>query len=146
MKKIVLVIKDAYSYAGTENICNFMSECFGDEHEVTIYSLEGSGQPFYPFEKVKDIISFDGEKNPIRSAVQRINQQGFDAVFLISMGRLSVMFAFYSLLSCKKKKLKPMPVNTLQLIPSVNRLNFSNIFSCAITTGLLSLLIKTKKS
>ncbi|EOS96437.1 glycosyltransferase [Erwinia tracheiphila] len=106
MKKIVLVIKDAYSYAGTENICNFMSECFGDEHEVTIYSLEGSGQPFYPFEKVKDIISFDGEKNPIRSAVQRINQQGFDAVFLISMGRLSVMFAFYSLLSCKKKKAK----------------------------------------
>ncbi|MCX8956460.1 glycosyltransferase family 4 protein [Erwinia psidii] len=106
MKKIVLVIKDAYSYAGTENICNFMSECLGDEHEVVIYSLEGAGQPFYPFDKVKAIVSFEGEKNPIRSAVQRISQQDFDAVFLISMGRLSVMFALYSLLSRRKKKAK----------------------------------------
>jgi len=106
MKKIVLVIKDAYSYAGTENICNFMSECLGDAHQVTVYSLEGSGQPFYPFEKVKAIVSFAGVKNPIRSAVQRINQEGFDAVFLISMGRLSVMFALYSLLAGKKKTAK----------------------------------------
>lgn len=103
MKKIVLVIKDAYSYAGTENICNFMSECLGDEHEVVIYSLEGSGKTFYPFEKVKQIVSFEGEKNPIRSAVKRINEQGFDTVFLISMGRLSVMFAFWNMLSLKKK-------------------------------------------
>lgn len=106
MKKIVLVIKDAYSYAGTENICNFMSECLGDEHEVVVYSLEGAGEPFYPFEKVKGIVSFEGEKNPIRSVVHRIHQQVFDAVFLISMGRLSVMFALYSLLSLKKKKAK----------------------------------------
>ncbi|MEW5290081.1 glycosyltransferase [Erwinia papayae] len=106
MKKIVLVIKDAYSWAGTENICNFMSECLGDEHEVFVYSLEGAGEPFYPFEKVKQIVSFAGEKNPIRSAVQRINQQNFDAVFLISMGRLSVMFALWSLLSLRKKKAK----------------------------------------
>ena len=62
MKKIVLVIKDAYSYAGTENICNFMSECLGPQHEVTVYSLEGSGQPFYPFEHVQQIVSFAGEK------------------------------------------------------------------------------------
>lgn len=106
MKKIVLVIKDAYSYAGTENICNFMSECLGDEHEVVIYSLEGSGKTFYPFEKVKQIVSFEGEKNPIRSAVKRINEQGFDTVFLISMGRLSVMFAFWNMLSLKKKTAK----------------------------------------
>lgn len=106
MKKIVLVIKDAYSYAGTENICNFMSECFGEKHEVVIYSLEGQGKPFYPFEKVKEIVSFAGEGNPIRAAVNKINQEAFDAVFLISMGRLSVMFALYSMLSLKKKKAK----------------------------------------
>lgn len=106
MKKIVLVIKDTYSYAGTENICNFMSECLGDDHEVSVYSLEGAGKPFYPFNKVKQIVSFQGEKNPIRSAVKRINQEGFDAVFLISMGRLSVMFALYGILSLKKKKAK----------------------------------------
>lgn len=106
MKKIVLVIKDAYSYAGTENICNFMSECLGDEHDVTIYSLEGHGQPFYPFEKVKRIVSFEGESNPIKSAVARIQQEGFDTVFLISMGRLSVMFAFWNLMTFKKKRFK----------------------------------------
>ncbi|MDJ0036582.1 glycosyltransferase [Pantoea allii] len=106
MKKIALVIKDAYSYAGTENICNFMSECLGDEHDVTIYSLEGHGEPFYPFEKVKQIVSFEGESNPIKRAVARIQQEGFDTVFLISMGRLSVMFAFWNLMTLKKKRFK----------------------------------------
>lgn len=106
MKKIVLVIKDAYSYAGTENICNFMSECLGEVHNVTIYSLEGSGKPFYPFDHVKEIVSFAGHSNPIKSIVHRIHDEDFDAVFLISMGRLSVMFAFWSLLSLKKKRAK----------------------------------------
>lgn len=106
MKKIVLVIKDAYSYAGTENICNFMSECLGETHNVTIYSLEGSGKTFYPFEQVKEIVSFEGHSNPIKSIVKRIHDEAFDSVFLISMGRLSVMFAFWSLLSGKKKRFK----------------------------------------
>ncbi|MFH8135010.1 glycosyltransferase family 4 protein [Pantoea osteomyelitidis] len=106
MKKIVLVIKDAYSYAGTENICNFMSECLGETHNVTIYSLEGSGKTFYPFERVKEIVSFAGHNNPIKSIVKRIHDEDFDTVFLISMGRLSVMFAFWSLLSMKKKRAK----------------------------------------
>ncbi|ERK07442.1 MAG: glycosyltransferase family 4 protein [Pantoea sp.] len=106
MKKIVLVIKDAYSYAGTENICNFMSECLGEQHDVTVYSLEGSGKPFYPFTHAKEIVSFAGHKNPIKSAVARIQQEGFDSVFLISMGRLSVMFAFWNLMSMKKKRFK----------------------------------------
>ncbi|OQP32613.1 MULTISPECIES: glycosyltransferase [Pantoea] len=106
MKKIVLVIKDAYSYAGTENICNFMSECLGETHDVTIYSLEGSGKTFYPFEQVKEIVSFEGHSNPIKSIVKRIHDEAFDSVFLISMGRLSVMFAFWSLLSGKKKRFK----------------------------------------
>lgn len=106
MKKIVLVIKDAYSYAGTENICNFMSECLGEQHAVTIYSLEGHGKTFYPFEHVKEIVSFAGYRNPIKSAVARIHQEGFDRVFLISMGRLSVMFALWNLLAMKKKRFK----------------------------------------
>lgn len=106
MKKIVLVIKDAYSYAGTENICNFMSECLGETHDVTIYSLEGSGKTFYPFEQVKEIVSFEGHSNPIKSIVKRIHDEAFDSVFLISMGRLSVMFAFWSLLSGEKKRFK----------------------------------------
>ncbi|MEN5014974.1 glycosyltransferase [Erwinia sp. Eh17-17] len=103
MKRIVLVIKDAYSYAGTENICNFMSECLGEQHEVTVYSLEGSGEPFYPFSQVQQIVSFAGEKNPLKAVVRQIHQQQFDSVFLISMGRLSVMFALHSMMSLKKK-------------------------------------------
>ena len=71
MKRIVLVIKDAYSYAGTENICNFMSECLGEQHEVTVYSLEGSGEPFYPFSQVQQIVSFAGEKNPLKAVVRQ---------------------------------------------------------------------------
>ncbi|OON39700.1 amylovoran biosynthesis protein AmsD [Izhakiella australiensis] len=106
MKKIVLVIKDAYSYAGTENICNFMSECLGELHEVTIYSMEGQGQPFYPFTHVKKIESFAQESNPIKAIARRISREDFDCVFLISMGRLSVMFAWHSMLTLRAKKAK----------------------------------------
>ncbi len=132
-EKIVLVIKDAYSYAGTENICNFMSECLGETHDVTVYSLEGSGKTFYPFEHVKEIVSFEGHSNPIKSAVSRIHEEDFDTVFLISMGRLSVMFAFWNLMSMKKNAAKPTRVNTLQLIPSVSPSNSSSICCCATT-------------
>lgn len=106
MKKIVLVIKDAYSYAGTENICNFMTECLGEAHEVTIYSMEGEGEPFYPFTHVKKIESFAHEANPIKSIARRISRENFDSVFLISMGRLSVMFALHSMLTLRPKKAK----------------------------------------
>lgn len=106
MKKVGLIIKDAYSYAGTENICNFMSECLGETHDVTVYSLEGQGETFYPFRQVKNIVSFDGQPNAIKSVVQRVHADGIDCVFLISMGRLSVMFALWSLLSGKKKRFK----------------------------------------
>ncbi len=104
MKKIVLVIKDAYSYAGTENICNFMSECFGENHDVTIYSIQGGDKPFYPFTCVTKIESFHRENNPIRAIARRIHQEQFEAIFIISMGRLSVMFALHSLLMRRSKK------------------------------------------
>ncbi len=79
-------------------------ECLGETHDVTIYSLEGSGKTFYPFAHVKSIVSFEGHSNPIKSIVKRIHEYDVDSVFLISMGRLSVMFAFWSLLSGKKKR------------------------------------------
>lgn len=106
MSKIALVIKDAYSYAGTENICNFMTECFGDQHQIVIYSMEGEGETFYPYVNVKEIVTFKDEKKPLKSIIKRIDEEGFDAVFLISMGRLSVMFALYSMLSFKRKRAK----------------------------------------
>ncbi|PPS58728.1 hypothetical protein CRX72_21980 [Pantoea sp. BRM17] len=60
----------------------------------------------YPFTHVKEIVSFEGHSNPIKSAVARIHQEGFDSVFLISMGRLSVMFAFWNLMMLNKKTFK----------------------------------------
>lgn len=104
MSKIALVIKDAYSYAGTENICNFMTECIGKDNYTVVFSMEGEGETFYPYENVNEVVSFNHEKNPLKSIIKRINDEGFDTVFLISMGRLSVMYAFYSLLSFKKKR------------------------------------------
>jgi len=106
MKKIVLVSEYDYSYAGTENIGNFMSGCVVEEHDVTIYSLEGHVKTFYRFKHVKEIVSFEGQSNAIKQAVTRIHDAGFDTVFLISMGRLSVMFAFWNLLAMKKKRFK----------------------------------------
>lgn len=93
MKRIVILIDNAYSYAGTENICNFMAETYGSVNEVTVYSLQGSGETFYPFDNVKKVVSFCGKRFPLLSAIFSINKQKFDFAFIISMGKLSVFFS-----------------------------------------------------
>lgn len=96
LKKIAFVINNAYSYAGTENICNFMTECYG-EHNITIYSVSGEGETFYPYKSVKEIISYDGYKNPVKKIVDHINKNNYNYVFVISMGKLSVLYSFWNL-------------------------------------------------
>ncbi|MBS0910037.1 glycosyltransferase [Tatumella sp. JGM118] len=93
MKRIVILIDNAYSYAGTENICNFMAETFGADNEVTVYSLHGSGETFYPFDNVREIVTFRGKRFPLLSAIISINNKNFDFAFIISMGKLSVYFS-----------------------------------------------------
>lgn len=106
MSKVALVIKNAYSYAGTENVCNFMSECLSEQNDVVVYSLEGEGKPFYPYPGVNDIISFGSEGKPLRAIIKKIREEKIDTVFLISMGRLSVMYALYSFFSFGRKTAK----------------------------------------
>lgn len=96
-KKIAILINNAYLYAGTENICNFMSEVMGGHNEVQILSLEGSGKPFYEFFKAKEIINFSSCRIPLISCIKYIKKQEFDFVFVITMGKLSVIFSFLSL-------------------------------------------------
>jgi hypothetical protein len=61
LKKIAFVINDAYSYAGTENICNFMTECYGESYDMTIFSVSGEGN-FYPYKSIKKVISYQVAK------------------------------------------------------------------------------------
>lgn len=104
MKKIAFVINDAYSYAGTENICNFMTECYGESYDMTIFSVSGEGETFYPYKSIKKVISYQGCKNSIKKIVLDINENNFDYVFVISMGKLSVMYSFWSLFANNKHK------------------------------------------
>ncbi|HHL1955780.1 TPA: glycosyltransferase [Klebsiella pneumoniae] len=99
MKKIAFVINNAYSYAGTENICNFMSDCYGELYDLTIFSVSGEGDSFYPYRKVKKIINYKEYKNPIKKIVDDVNKNNFDYVFVISMGKLSVMYSFWNVFS-----------------------------------------------
>lgn len=95
-KNIALVINNAFEYAGTENICNFMSDCLGEKNRVTIYSLQGEGEPFYKFEKVTSIINFKNHKRPMLSLLKTLKSHNPDIVFVISMGKLSVVFKIMS--------------------------------------------------
>ncbi len=95
MKKVFILIEDAYSYAGTEKVCDFMSSSLGGNHEVIILSLKGKGQTFYPYTKVKSIISFHDAKHPLVDAVKMVVNEACDTtIFIVSMGRLSVFFSF----------------------------------------------------
>lgn len=104
MKRVALVINNAYAYAGTENICHFMSDCLGEVSEVTLFSLHGSGQPFYPYRRVKQLISYQGQPGALRKLVTRLRVESFDAIFLIGMGRLSIAFALCSLVDWHRKR------------------------------------------
>lgn len=99
----MLVIENAFSYAGTENICNFMTEVYGDSNEVSVLSLNGSGETFYPFTKTVRIISLENEKNKFKKTFSIINSHGVDVVFVISMGKLSLFYFLTNILFLKKK-------------------------------------------
>lgn len=94
--KICIVIPNVFSYAGTENICNFMTNSLGDEYDITIVSLNGNGNTFYPFSKAKKIISLEGKKLKVLRSVFLSRKYGEKGTFIISMGKLSVLFAFFS--------------------------------------------------
>ncbi|EOF4702622.1 glycosyltransferase family 4 protein [Klebsiella oxytoca] len=101
MNKIFIVIENAYSYAGTEKVCDFMCDSLGDTNEVVILSLKGSGKTFYPYKKAKEIISLEGIRHPlITSANIILAEKKQSTVFVVSMGKLSVFFSIlYNLLS-----------------------------------------------
>lgn len=103
-KKISIVISDAYSYAGTENVCNFMTDTLGDDYEITLISLTGGGKTFYPFNKVKRIITLESQSLKTLKAIKLARHYGSDAIFVVSMGKLSVFYALFSLLTLRGLK------------------------------------------
>ncbi len=76
-----------------------MSECFSTKHNVTIFSLEGSGKTFYPFQNVIKIITLSGFRFKLFRLMNLIKKKKYDAVFVISMGKLSILYSLYSFLT-----------------------------------------------
>lgn len=94
MTKVAVVITDAYSYAGTENVCNYMTDCLASEAVIDVLSLKGGGDTFYPYSNVRKIESFDNEKKPLLALRKKIIENDYDFVFVVSMGKLSFLFRF----------------------------------------------------
>ena len=63
---------------------------------MSMFFLEGDGLPFYNYKNAKELRSFAREKYPLLSIIKEINKRDYDLVFVVSMGRLSVYFSFYS--------------------------------------------------
>jgi len=95
--KVAIIIDNAYSYGGTENICSYMVKSLSPLFNVDVISLKGQGETFYPFTNVNKLISFSDKKKPLLHAVKFIKANKYTHVFVISMGRLSV---FFSILMC----------------------------------------------
>lgn len=92
MRKILFVIDNAYSYAGTENICNFMSEVMGKENIIDIVSLDGAGETFYPYSDVRKIYSLSGGRGKYFELLKFLIKGEYGYIFVISMGKLSFLF------------------------------------------------------
>lgn len=97
-KNIAILIDDAYGYAGTENVANYMTECLGDDYSITLFSLNGNGKTFYPFSKVKNIITFAGKRFKLVTTINVLKKNDYDVVFVISMGKLSIAFTFFCII------------------------------------------------
>lgn len=104
MKKIAIVITNAYSYAGTENVCNYMTEFMGDNNDIDILSLEGEGTTFYKYSKAKQVISFSRHNSPLKEMKKHILNHNYNYVFVVSMGRLSFMLRCHFLLNPSIRK------------------------------------------
>lgn len=130
MKKIAIVIGDAYSYAGTENICNFMSDSLGDDFSITILSMKGEGDTFYPFKKVKNIVSFQDDSKPLNSIRENILANDYDTVFVISMGKLSFLFRLLFIFKVRvKNKTKFISCEHIAFDSFSNAVKILKIFS-----------------
>lgn len=90
---IALLIENAFSNAGTENICNFMCEVYSKNNAVDVLSLTGKGAAFYPYHGARTFYSAANESQPRRALFKKIATEKYDYVFVIGMGRLSVEFA-----------------------------------------------------
>lgn len=91
--KIALCIENAFSYAGTENICSFMCGIYSENNIVDILSLKGSGETFYPYPGARNVYSVTNSNLSRRDLLKKIESERYDFVFIIGMGRLSVEFA-----------------------------------------------------
>lgn len=97
-KKVAIVINNAFGYAGTENACNFMVECFSDVSCVDVISLSGNGETFYPFNDVNNIISLEKYKFPTLALYSILKKNSYSTVFVVGMGGISVKLSWLILL------------------------------------------------
>lgn len=95
MHDTLILIENAYGYAGTEKACDFLSSVLGDVNNVDILSFNGVGDSFYPYKKVRKIININGVKNKYMHSVKLINRGGYKNIFIISMGKVSVFFSLF---------------------------------------------------
>jgi len=107
--KTAIVIENAFSYAGTENICNYMTECFSLNSTIDLFSIKGGDKPFYPYRNVRKIFTFENHKYPINKVISKINKEEYTHVFIISMGKLSFLFMLH--LFFKKNKSKTIYIS-----------------------------------
>lgn len=99
MEKIAIIIENAFSYAGTENICNFMTESIGKVSRVDVISLHGKGKPFYKYGNAHSFVTLEN----VTFKLLRLRRMlmHYDHVFVISMGKLSFIFRWFVLFNNK---------------------------------------------
>lgn len=99
MSQVLIITDNAFTYTGREKICDFMTESLGDDNVIDIFSLSGEGTSFYEYKKIRTLKTFSKEKFPLIKVISEIKKLHYDYIFVVSMGKLSVLFSFaYSLL------------------------------------------------
>lgn len=106
MSNILIITDNAFTYTGREKICDFMTESLGDGNIIDMYSVTGDGPSFYEYQKLRSLKSFSKEKFPLFKMISEINRSNYDFIFVVSMGKLSVLFSFVFLLFGRKKENK----------------------------------------
>lgn len=105
-KKVAFVIDNITSTGGTERFLAVLTNHLCKKTNVEIYSLlsKKNDTIFFDTNENVKITHFNGGKDRYIRAIKKIKSENFDAVIIVSMGKLSfIMTLFYKLFFIKSK-------------------------------------------
>ncbi len=90
MARILIVTDDIFTYSGREKVCSYMVDLYSKRNEVDVFSFSYGDNTFHDFSAARNIYSPEADYNAMKYFKDLIKKNGYEYVFIASMGKLSI--------------------------------------------------------